>query len=260
MKLRALAAAAVLLTGAIIIIDTAHTESRDAAFQGWVEANFVFIGADEIGRIEALSVREGDTVEAGAPLFTVDSELQAAAVRQDEATLVNAQQAFNRAQELLKSGSGTKKEFDAARSTLDETQAKLSSARTRLTRRKVYAPAGGVIQDVYFRAGEVVPASRPVVSLLPPGNIKLRFFVPEASLPQVKLGDTVQAMCDGCAAQIVARISFISKKAEYTPPVIYSLEERSKLVFLVEARPDQPDLLRVGQPVRIRTATQQAGL
>ncbi len=259
MKLTALAAAAVVIAGAIVI-GTAHTESGHAAFQGWVEANFVFIGADEIGRVEALAVREGDAVEAGAPLFTIDSELQAAAVRQDEATLINAQQAFNRAQELLKSGSGTKKEFDAARSTLEETQAKLSSARTRLTRRKVNAPAGGTIQDVYFRAGEVVQASRPVVSLLPPGNIKLRFFVPEASLPQIRPGDTVQATCDGCAPRIDARINFISKKAEYTPPVIYSLEERSKLVFLVEAKPDQPELLRVGQPVRIRTVMQQAGL
>jgi HlyD family secretion protein len=258
MKLRALAAAAALLAGGILI-ETARPEQRDVAFQGWVEANFLFIGADEIGRVEALSVREGETVEAGAILFTVDSELQAAAVRQDEATLVNAQQAFNRAQDLLKSGSGTKKEFDAARSTLEETQAKVSSARTRLTRRKIYAPASGVIQDVYFRAGEVVPASRPIVSLLPPGNIKLRFFVPEASLPQIRRGDAVQVTCDGCAPQIAARIDFISKKAEYTPPVIYSLEERSKLVFLIEARPDQPELLRVGQPVRIKTAMQKAG-
>jgi HlyD family secretion protein len=257
MKLRTLAAAAVIAAGAIVI-GTAHTETRDPAFQGWVEANFVFIGADEIGRVEALAVREGDAVSAGAPLFTIDSDLQAAAVRQDEATLANAQQAFMRAQELLKSGSGTRKEFDAARSSLAETEAKLSSARTRLTRRNVFAPAAGIIQDVYFRPGEVVPASRPVVSLLPPGNVKVRFFVPEALLPQIRLGDTVNVTCDGCAPHIVARISFISKKAEYTPPVIYSLEERAKLVFLIEARPDQPEYVRVGQPVRVRTATQQA--
>src|SRR5579859_2787726 len=110
MKLRALAAAVVIATGAIVIA-TAHTETRDTAFQGWVEANFVFIGADEIGRVEALAVREGDQIEAGAHLFTIDSDLQVAAVRQDEATLANAQQVFNRAQELLKTGTGTKKEF-----------------------------------------------------------------------------------------------------------------------------------------------------
>src|SRR5579859_1273145 len=156
MKLRAFAAAAVIAAGAIVI-GTAHTETREPAFQGWVEANFVFIGADEIGRVEALAVREGDQVAAGAPLFTVDSDLQVAAVRQDEATLANAQQTFMRAQELLKSGSGTKKEYDAARSTLTETEARLSSARTRLTRRNVFSPAAGVIQDVYFRPGEVVP-------------------------------------------------------------------------------------------------------
>ena len=89
-------------------------------FQGWVEADFVFVGPDEPGRVETLSVREGDTVTPGAPLFTVDSDLQKAAVQQDEATLANAQQTFNRAQELLKSGVGSRKDYNYARATLNE--------------------------------------------------------------------------------------------------------------------------------------------
>jgi HlyD family secretion protein len=232
--------------------------TQPPVYQGWVEANFIFVGPDESGRVDTLAVREGDAIAAGAPLYTVDADLQKAAVQQDEASLANAQQTFNRAQELLKSGSGTKKDYDTARSTLTETEAKLSSARTRLARRNVFAPLAGTIQQVYFRPGEVVPPGRPVVSLLAPGNVKVRFFVPEAMLPQIKPGDAIGVMCDGCAANMTARVNFISKKAEYTPPVIYSFEERSKLVFLVEARPDQPDDMRVGQPVRVALATREA--
>jgi HlyD family secretion protein len=79
----------------------------------------------------------------------------------------------------------------------------------------------------------------------------VRFFVNEATLPKLKIGEPVTVGCDGCAPGIVAKISFIARTSEFTPPVIYSLEERSKLVFLIEARPDRPELLRVGQPVSV---------
>jgi HlyD family secretion protein len=107
------------------------------------------------------------------------------------------------------------------------------------------------VQQIYFRPGEMVPAGRPVVALLPPANVKLRFFVPEGVLPKVALDETVRVACDGCAADLTARVSFIARTAEFTPPVIYSLEERAKLVFLVEARPQRPEAFRVGQPVSI---------
>jgi HlyD family secretion protein len=97
----------------------------------------------------------------------------------------------------------------------------------------------------------MVPANRPVIALLPPANIKVRFFVPEAILPTIAIGSAVRVRCDGCAEPIVARISFIARAAEFTPPVIYSLEERAKLVFLVEARTQTPERLRVGQPVSV---------
>jgi HlyD family secretion protein len=97
----------------------------------------------------------------------------------------------------------------------------------------------------------MVAAGRPVLSILPPGNIKVRFFVGEAMLPKVTLGDAVQVTCDGCGGPVGAKVSFIARAAEYTPPVIYSLEERNKLVFMVEARTDKPGGLRVGQPVSV---------
>jgi HlyD family secretion protein len=89
------------------------------------------------------------------------------------------------------------------------------------------------------------------VALLPPGNLKIRFFAPQAILPELKYGDTVGISCDGCEKNLTAQISFIARSAEFTPPVIYSTEERAKLVFLIEARPDHPEKLRVGQPVTV---------
>jgi HlyD family secretion protein len=90
-----------------------------------------------------------------------------------------------------------------------------------------------------------------VIAMLPPQNLKIRFFVPEAVLPSIAAGNVVRIYCDGCAEPIPAKISFVARTAEFTPPVIYSLEERSKLVFLVEARTEHPERLRVGQPVSV---------
>jgi HlyD family secretion protein len=86
---------------------------------------------------------------------------------------------------------------------------------------------------------------------MPPGNMKIRFYVPEGELPKLAIGDEVKVSCDNCAADISAKIYFIATTAEYTPPVIYSLDERAKLVYLIEARPDQPEKFRVGQPVTV---------
>jgi HlyD family secretion protein len=94
------------------------------------------------------------------------------------------------------------------------------------------------------------------VSLLPPGNVKVRFFVPETVVGGLRTGAAVSISCDGCAAPIEAQISYISPQAEYTPPVIYSRESRAKLVFLIEARPGAADALKLrpGQPVEVRLA------
>jgi HlyD family secretion protein len=140
---------------------------------------------------------------------------------------------------------------DDAQAALRTAEARLSSAHTRLARRKMASPAGGSIQQIYYRPGELVPAGKPVLALLPPGNIKIRFFVPEAVLPKINLGEPVTVRCDGCASAIKASITFISRSSEFTPPVIYSLDERAKLVFLIEARTDEPADLRVGQPVDV---------
>jgi HlyD family secretion protein len=113
------------------------------------------------------------------------------------------------------------------------------------------APAEALVEKVYYRVGEFVPAGQPVVSLLPPGNVKLVFFLPEPRLGGIRAGDTVTYGCDRCLAGD-ARVSFIATQAEYTPPVIYSVESRDKLVFRVEARGGAaPLVLNPGQPVDV---------
>lgn len=113
------------------------------------------------------------------------------------------------------------------------------------------APVAAQVYDTLYRAGEWVPAGSPVVVLLPPGAVKLRFFVPEALLPRAKVGASVAVACDGCPAGLTARIGHVSPEAEYTPPVIYSNESRSKLVFRAEAWPDGVSALKPGQPVQV---------
>jgi HlyD family secretion protein len=153
---------------------------------------------------------------------------------------------------LLNSSSGTQKAVDDAEAIIRTEMARVNAAETRLNRRKLLSTVNGSVQEIYFRPGEHVAAGRPVVSLLPPNNIKIRFFVPETLLPKVSLGQPVEIHCDGCKTNVPARVTFISRTSEFTPPVIYSLEERSKLVYLVEARTGEPGGLRVGQPVDVR--------
>jgi HlyD family secretion protein len=241
----------ITLVLALALALTGCDNGNEPTYQGWVEAELIFVGPDEQGRIETLNVREGDQVALRAPLFTLDSDLQQADVAMQEAAVKNAQTAYDRARELLRTQVGTQKAFDDAEAALRTAQARLNSAQTRLARRKVASPVSGSVQQIYYRAGELVPAGKPIVALLPPGNLKVRFFVNEATLPKLKIGEPVTVGCDGCAPGITAKISFIARTSEFTPPVIYSLEERSKLVFLIEARPERPELLRVGQPVSV---------
>jgi HlyD family secretion protein len=226
-------------------------DKRDPGYQGWVEADMIFVSPDESGRVTRLTIREGDTVKTGDLLYAVDDDLQQADLNQNKATLANAQQSYDRAAQLSKTGAGTQANLDAAVSALRVAEAHVVTSQTRLARRNGFAPVSGTIQQIYFREGETVPAQRPVVSIMPPGNMKLRFFVPEPELPKLAIGDEVRVTCDSCSPDLTAKIYFIATQAEYTPPVIYSLDERNKLVYLIQARPSRPDALRVGQPISV---------
>ncbi len=226
-------------------------KSGPREFQGWVEADFIFVSPDEVGRIEKLYVREGSKVEVGTPLFRLDDDLQEAAVNENEAYVANAKIEYRRAEELLKKAVGSVKAVDDAKAAMRSAEAKLNSAKTRLDRRERKSPVAGTIQEVYFRDGEMVEPGRPIVSILPPGNVKVRFFVPQDVVPKLHIDDRVSIHCDGCKPDLTARISFISASAEFTPPVIYSLEERARLVFRIEAIPEHPEDLRIGQPADV---------
>jgi len=132
-------------------------------------------------------------------------------------------------------------------------RAVLTQSSWRLDQKRVFATQGGLVVDTLYREGEWVPAGSPVVRLLPPANLKVRFFVPEAVAGALKVGRGVSLHCDGCGADVPAMVSFIAAEPEYTPPVIYSNETRAKLVFMVEARPavEQAPALRPGQPVAV---------
>lgn len=123
----------------------------------------------------------------------------------------------------------------------------------KLRQKTVASTVTGAVTDTLFVQGEWVPAGAPVVAVLPPANVKVRFFVPEPRLGSVRVGQGITVACDGCAAPIAASVSYIAPQAEFTPPVIYSKESRAKLVFLVEAKPAAGDAgkLHPGQPVDV---------
>lgn len=129
----------------------------------------------------------------------------------------------------------------------------LSKIREQFSQNQATAKVGGAVEDVYFRLGEYVPAGTPVVSILPPENVKIRFFVPEKQLPKIALGQRVSVFCDAFPQALDAKISFISSKCEFTPPTIYSVGSREKLVFMVEAVfEDKARNLHPGQPVSVK--------
>lgn len=237
-----------------------------SSFTGYLEGDLVLVGPDEAGRVETLAVSEGDTIEKGAPLFALESRTEAAALasakarlEQAAAALALSKVAHERAQRLRTQGVVAQARVDDARAAFDRDTAAVTAARaavgdaeTKLARRKLAAPVSGSVQEVYYRAGEVVSAGRPVVALLPPDNVKVRFYVPETALALMRTGESVQVECDACPPGLTATISFVSRQAEYASPVIFSREERRKLLFMVEARPGpEARKIPIGQPVTV---------
>ena len=162
-----------------------------------------------------------------------------ARVREAESRLRNAQMPLGRSAERK----GAEAELEAAK-------AALAQAGWKLEQKTVAVPVAGMVQDTFYVPGEWVGAGRPVVSILPPGNIKARFYVPETVVGSIAIGRAVAISCDGCPA-VEGSVSYVSSQAEFTPPVLYSKESRAKLQFLVEARLGEAKL-RPGQPIDVR--------
>lgn len=229
---------------------------------------------------------------AGKP---TEIEQASANLADAQSTLVRTEADLKRYEELVRGGAVSLKSFDQARSDYQSAVARVEAAKAalqqmqkpmgradeiraqhdavdaaratrdmaqwRLDQRHVVASVGGRIADVIAQPGETMAAGAAVVSLLPPENIFVRFFVPEEALSSLHRGDPVTLVCDGCPAGLSAMISFISPKAEYSPPVIYSESSRAKLVYLIEARPppDKAALLNPGQPVEVRPGPRDDG-
>ncbi len=202
------------------------------------EANLVLARAD-YDRSKELSVND----------FVSTSQLDQAAATLEQAVALVGQQ---RAQLKVARLPARSAQLDEARQSVRASELAVDNARVELAERSLSAPAEGYVQQTYFLPGEFVQAGMPVVSILPPGQVKFRFFVSEPDRAKVTIGASVDIGCDQCGVPVRARVTYISSSAEYTPPVIYSLEERSKLVFMAEALPVGPTTLLPGQPIDVR--------
>jgi len=307
------------LTALVLVLGPGCENERPGVFQGYVEGEYVYIACPGGGRLTDLKVKRGQRVNPGDFLFALESEYEAAAVKEAEDRLVQAQnrlddlkkgqrpteiesirarlkqteasldlaeKEYERRRALYLDGTISREELDRARTEyerskrrVDEIGAELSTARlgartdqvqaaeaeVRAARARLdqaewsleqktrFAPEPGLVYDTFYSVGEWVPAGRPVAALLPPENVKARFFVPEELVGQVSPGQKVYITYDGGPGPISAKISYVSPQAEYTPPIIYSSDNRAKLVFMVEAVPAPEDAagLNPGQPVDV---------
>jgi HlyD family secretion protein len=209
-----------------------------------------------------------------------------ASVARSAAQLVKARHDFDRIAALAQNGFASRAQLDAARAARDAASAELRAAEAQVAagemsagrgaqqraalaevaganaglraqrqrQREIapVAPEAGVIEQTFYNPGEWVPANAPVVAVLPDARRKLRFFVPQDRIAALRVGSTIRFTCDGCGPGGSAKVSFIAPRAEFTPPVIYSENARSKLVFLVEAAlPAGGKPLPPGLPVEV---------
>ena len=264
----------------LILLLAGCGQNNDSVWQGYAEGDYAFVSAPLAGWVTTVKAQRGDWVKNGDLLFTLDDTSQIAArdsalaaiaqaqgqMAQAVANLDLAKRQLVRQEGLLRASATSKQAHDLAKSSRDsaaaqvsqiaaaenQARAALDNARYQLSQREVVSRTAGRVQDVYFRQGEYAPAMTPVISVLPPQNVYVRFFVPENQFAKIHLGDKVKIGCDGCAPDLVATISFIANREEFTPPVIFSVGSREKLVFKVEARAPGGLKLNPGQPVDVR--------
>lgn len=305
------------LAGLLALLVPGFGAAPGPAWNGYVEAEYVYVAAAATGVIETVAAAEGDAAAVGQLLFTLRQDQQAALLRaaearvaaaaanaenlatgsraqeveviraslgKAEADLALARSTLERSVKLAAGGLTPEARLDQDRATLRSAEAQVAQleaqlavadlpardplqlaaeaslaaaradadkARSDLADRTVAAPVAGRIARVYFRAGEMAPAGTPVVALLPAAALKVKFYVAEAERPKLAIGQAVSVSCDGCAEGLVATLSYFAAEPQFTPPVIYSREERSRLSFLVEAVLGEGSALAPGQPVTV---------
>jgi len=248
--------------------ETADRAARDQAARQLQQAKEQLANLEAAGKPTEIAQAEANLADAHTVLerTKVDLDRAQALIKDGAVTMQTVDQrradygsasarvaAMEAALAQARAPMGRKSEIQAQRAAVDAAQAALDMADWRLSQRRVTSPVAASVADVLARPGETMAAGVPVVSLLPPGNIFVRFFVSETELATIHRGDPVSISCDGCRTSVVAIITFVSPQAEYTPPVIYSEESRAKLVYLVEARPpsSEAELFNPGQPVTV---------
>lgn len=254
-------------------------QKHDTAWLGYGEGDYASIAPPQGGWLTSLDVQRGEILKEGDLLFSLDDTSQVAArnealanlnqaeasLAQEKANFVFTQTELRRQRGLVHANAASVDALDQAvnnekqseahvadlQGQIDQMQAALESAEYDLSQRQIVSLTSGTVQDIYYQQGEYVAAATPVVEILPPANIYVRFFVPEADFSKIYMGEKVIISCDGCKP-MKATITFIANQEEYTPPVIFSNDVRQKLVFKVEARAPGGLPIHPGQPVDVR--------
>jgi HlyD family secretion protein len=273
----------ILTIAALVALIAACGPSGPNPWLGYVEGEDALISPPQPGWITHLAVQRGQWVKPGDLLFTLDEIHERAARDQASANLASmkaqlTQELANhdymttelkRQTGLAHANAGTPTQYDQAllgfqqsdrripqlESQIKQMEGALADAEYQLSQRRVVAYTEGRVEDIYFRQGEYAPAQTPVVSILPPANVYVRFFIPETELQHVKLGQAVRVTCDSCKGEIRATVTFIAQQEEFTAPDIFSVGNREKLVFKSEARAPGGLKLNPGQPVEVRPLT-----
>jgi HlyD family secretion protein len=264
----------------LLLLLAGCSNDTDKAWLGYAEGDTAFVAAPQAGWVSRMTINRGDWVSRGEHLFTLDDTHEIAArdqavanlvqakaeLVQEQANLVYTQRSLQRQQGLARARAGVPTTLDQTLASYRQSQghiaqlegqisqmsAALNDANYQLSQRDVVALTEGRVQDIYYWPGEYAPAMTPIVAILPPDHVFVRFFVPESEFARIHLGDKVAISCDGCATGMTATISFIASQEEYTPPVIFSIGSREKLVFKIEARAPGGLKLNPGQPVEVR--------
>jgi HlyD family secretion protein len=256
-------------------------EKEDHRYSGYVDVDLVYLSSDFGGRLSDLAVQRGQLVKAKQYLFKLDqtSELYGVQTSQLTSNSLTAQRQeivsqlhyndinYRRIQGMRKQNAASQGDLDAAfrdlnvsKQQLADLDSKIKSSQVdtanqkwRVSRKENFATHQGLIFDTYYTQGEFVQAGYPIVSLITKKNIKVVFFVPEEKLGQLRLNQAVKIMTGQNANFARGRIFYISRLAEYTTPLIFSPQERQRLVFKVEAKIDKPDLekIHLGLPVSL---------
>ena len=216
-------------------IDTAQANLTQALANVSANAATVERARRDLSRLEAVK-RDDPAAVAGK-----DIDAARAALREASASLAAAQKAAQARRAEIGQAQARTQQAIGSRHGVDIQIGQLAPA----------APAAGRVRQVYYQAGEWVAANQPIVSIIPDGKVKVRFFVPEKAASRYRPGRSVRFSCDGCGAGLVARIGYVSAEPEFTPPVIFSRESRDRMVFMVEAYPARPDRLNPGLPVEV---------